>query len=61
MTPRTLKSDKDVKDKGNVIYYIYLLYGFSTLATYNSVLSTLEYFIEEMPTRNPGFFVNCFN
>ena len=30
-----------IQDKGNVIYYVYLLYGFGVLVTFNSVLTTL--------------------
>lgn len=46
------------KDKGNVIYYVYIVYGFSCLILFNSVLSTLQFFIDAMPDYNPSFVVS---
>ena len=46
------------KDEGNIIYYIYLLYGFSLLVVFNSILSTLTYFINQMPGYSPSFVVS---
>lgn len=39
------------------IYRVYVAYGLSCLTAFSSILSTLAFFINEMPDRNPGFFV----
>jgi hypothetical protein len=41
------------KDRGNIIYWVYVLYGFSVLSIFNSILSTLDFFINSMPSYNP--------
>jgi hypothetical protein len=49
---------KGMTDKGNVVYWIYVLYGFSVLSIFNSILSTLDFFIESMPDYNPQFILD---
>lgn len=41
--------DQGLTDKGSVSYWVYVLYGFSVLSIFNSILSTLDFFIEAMP------------
>ena len=36
---------------------VFVVYGFSVLAIFNCILSTLDYFIEQMPGYNPSFWV----
>lgn len=45
-------------DLNNTVYWIYVLYGFSVLAIFNSILSTLDYFINSMPDYSPEFVVD---
>ena len=40
------------------MYWVFTVYGFSVLAIFNSILSTLDYFIERMPDYNPNFFIS---
>lgn len=40
------------------MYWIYVLYGFSVLAIFNSILSTLDYFKKSMPDYSPEFVVD---
>ena len=46
------------EDDRNVVYWCYVLYGFSVLAIFNSILSTLDYFINSMPSYNPSFLLD---
>ena len=54
--PLTDRQSLMVGDKSKLIYYVYLAYGFGMLTLYNAVLSTLDYFNDEMPNYNPSFF-----
>ena len=41
---------------------IYTVYGFSALCTFNTILCSLEYFMQEMPEYKIGIYVSfCFN
>lgn len=39
------------------MYWVYVAYGFSSLAMYNTLLSTIDFFIKQMPDHNPSFFL----
>ena len=56
----SLRIDIDSKKDGKVIYWVYVLYGFSSLAAFNVVLSTLAFFVKKMPGYSPDFFVGFF-
>ena len=45
-------------DLKNTMYWVYVLYGFSVLAIFNSILSTLDYFEKSMPDYSPEFVVD---
>lgn len=40
------------------MYWVYTMYGFSVLAIFNSILSTLDFFMERMKNYNPSFFIS---
>ena len=48
-------TDEPLKDKYNILFMVYMLYGFAALSVFNSVLSTLDYFIRVMPGYRPDF------
>ena len=48
---------EEPRDKYNIIYLVYFIYGFGTLMSFNGVLSTLDFFNEKMPKDNPNFIV----
>jgi hypothetical protein len=39
------------------MYWTYVVYGIAVLGAYNCILSSLDYFIEQMPGYNPSFWV----
>ena len=39
------------------MYWIYVFYGFSGLGVFSTVVSSLDYLIQEMPGHSPSFFV----
>lgn len=53
-----MREEEVVPPGGGAMYYVYTLYGFSALAIFNSVLSTLDFFIERMPNNDPNFVVS---
>lgn len=59
--PNELDRDADLmsgrKGSFNLVYCIYVAYGFSSLAGFNAILSTLDFLIESMPGYSPAFFV----
>lgn len=44
-----------VEDK--TMKWVFVVYGFSALAIFNCILSSLDFFIEQMPDYNPSFWV----
>ena len=36
------------EDKGNVIYWVFLLYGFGALLPWNSILNCFDFFVLEV-------------
>lgn len=46
------------KDRYNIVYVVYLLYGISTLLVYNAVLSTIEFYQMEMPNYKPAYILS---
>jgi len=42
-------------DKNNIMKAIYTFYGFSAMSMYNTILSTLDFYIARMPGYNPDF------
>lgn len=36
------------EDKGNVIYWIFLMYGFGALLPWNSILNCFDFFVVEV-------------
>lgn len=47
-----------IRDENNVMYYIYVLYGFASLSVFNCLLSTLDFFSRVMPGHNPSFVLS---
>ena len=47
-----------LEDEYNIIYYVYLMYGFGCLLGFNTILTTLQYFMDSMKHHSPSFFVS---
>ena len=43
------------------MYMIYILYGISYFAIYNAILSSLSFYIKEMPDKDPDFVLGFFS
>ena len=43
--------------ESRTMYLVFVAYGFSALAIFNTILSTLDFFIAQMPGYNPSFWV----
>ena len=46
------------EDKGNVIYWVFLLYGFGALLPWNSILNCFDFFVLEV-SYNPLTLFRC--
>ena len=45
------------EDKNNLIYFSVMLYGVAMLAPWNAVLSTMNFYIQELPDTNIDFMI----
>ena len=53
-----MKDGVEVEDEGDVVYYVFLLWGIGMLLPWNSVLSTFDYLTYEMKdySLGPSFY-----
>jgi equilibrative nucleoside transporter 1/2/3 len=52
---RKLHDEPEPEDNGNVVYWIFLLWGIGILLPWNAVLTCFDFFSDEMPGYKPAF------
>ncbi|CAI2361264.1 unnamed protein product [Moneuplotes crassus] len=56
MTHSSARSNSDEpKDKGNLVYYLFILFGIGALLPWNAVLTAIDFFYQSFPGHDPGF------